>query len=322
MEFVTKKEKSMRVHVIINPVSSGGKTGARQWEILSALERKLGSAYSLCVTSEPLEASFSARQAILDGSELIITIGGDGTIQETVNGFFSNGNLLNPSCQLGIIDSGTGHGFAQSLGLPTGLGEQLEVIQRGQTQSIDLGKVVFSDEINQPSEHYFINECQAGIGGEVVRRVQSKHKRLGGFIAFGAITLLTALRYPNQSMTVEIDGMTGITERFIGVVIGNGNYMAGGMNLIPHARVDDGLFDILLMHEQSIPQRLWNFPKIYSGRHLASSKFTQYKGKKVTLSSSEKVPFEADGEFLGSLPCSIEIVPSALQVRLKILEKK
>jgi YegS/Rv2252/BmrU family lipid kinase len=322
MDFIAKREKSMRVHVIINPVSSGGKTGARQWKILSALERKLGSAYSLCVTGEPLEACFSARQAILDGSKLIVSIGGDGTIQEIINGFFSNGNLVNPSCQLGIIDSGTGHGFSQSLGLPTGFEEQLEVIQRGKTRPIDLGKIVFSDESGRTREHYFMNECQAGIGGEVVRRVQSKHKRLGGFIAFGAVTLLTALRYPNQSMTVEIDGMAGITERFIGVVIGNGNYMAGGMNLIPHAQVDDGLFDILLMHEQSIPQRLWNFPKIYSGRHLASPRFTLHRGKKVTLSSSEKVTFEADGEFLGSLPCSIEILPSALQVRLNIPEKK
>ncbi len=322
MNFEIKKEKSKRVHVIINPVSAGGKTGVRQLEFLKALDRRLGEGYSLCVTSEPLEACSSARKAILDGSELVITVGGDGTIQETVNGFFSNGNLINPSCQLGIIDSGTGHGFAQSLGLPTGLEEQLEVIYRGQTQSIDLGKVIFSDENGQRREHYFMNECQAGIGGEVVKLVQSKHKKWGVFIAFGAITLFTALRYPNRSMTVEIDGKTRITERFIGVVIGNGNYMAGGMNLIPHARVDDGLFDILLMHEQSIPQRLWNFPKIYSGRHLASSKFTQHRGKSVTLSSCEIITFEADGEFLGSLPCSIEILPSILQIRHKIPEKK
>lgn len=322
MKYDAKKEKSKGVHVIFNPVSAGGKTGARQAEILNALERKMGNGYSLCVTGEPLEASFSAKKAILEGSELIITIGGDGTIQETVNGFFSDGNIINPSCQLGIIDSGTGHGFVQSLGLPSGLEEQLEVIHRGQAQPIDLGKVVFSDKNGQPKEHYFINECQAGIGGEVVRLVHSRHKRLGGFIAFGAVTLLTALRYPNRSMTVEIDRTTRITERFIGVVIGNGNYMAGGMKLIPHAKVDDGLFDILLMHEQSIPQRLRNFPKIYSGRHLSSPKFTQYRGKKVTLSSSESVTFEADGEFLGSLPCSIEIVPSAMQVRLTTSRNK
>lgn len=321
MNFGIKKEKSKKIHVIINPVSAGGKTGARQLEILEAFDRRLGERYSLCVTSEPLEASSSARKAILDGSELIITIGGDGTIQETINGFFSEGKLINPACRLGIIDSGTGHGFTQSLGLPAGLKEQLEVIQRGQIRSIDLGKVIFTDENGHRREHYFINECQAGIGGEVVRLVQSKHKRWGGFIAFGAITLFTALRYPNQPMTVEIDGTTRLTERFIGIVIGNGNYMAGGMNLTPQARVDDGLFDILFMHEQSLPQRLWNFPKIYSGRHLASSKFTQYRGKRVALSSSETITFEADGEFLGNLPCSIEILPSVLQVIHRIPEK-
>ena len=322
MNFGVKKEKGKGVHVIINPVSAGGKTGARQPEILNALEKRLGKRYSLCVTSEPLEAIFSARKAIIDGNELIITIGGDGTIQETVNGFFSNGNLINPSCQLGIIDSGTGHGFAQSLGLPTELEEQLEVIHSGQTKFIDLGKIIFSDKNGKPREHFFINECQAGIGGEVVRIVQSKHKRLGGFIAFGAITLLTALRYPNRSMSVVIDGTTKITDHFIGVVIGNGNYMAGGMKLIPYAKVNDGLFDILLMHKQFISQRLWNFPKIYTGRHLASSKFSYYRGKSVTLSSSENVTLEADGEFLGSLPCSIEILPSALQIRLTISEGK
>lgn len=322
MNFEIKKVKSKKVHVIINPVSAGGKTGARKLEILKALDRRLGKGYSFCVTSAPLEASSSARKAILDGSELVITVGGDGTIQETVNGFFSNGNLINPSCQLGIIDSGTGHGFTQSLGLPTGLEEQLEVIHTGQIQSIDLGKVIFSDKNGQRRERYFINECQAGIGGEVVKLVRSKHKRWGGFIAFGSIALFAALRYPNRPMTVEIDGVTKITGRFIGVVIGNGKYMAGGMNLIPHARVDDGLFDILFIHEQSIPQRLWNFPKIYSGRHLASSKFTQYRGKRVTLSSSEMITLEADGEFLGSLPCAIEILPSILQVRNESPEKK
>ena len=122
-------------------------------------------------------------------------------------------------------------------------------------------------------------------------------------------------------MSVKIDGTTDITERFIGVVIGNGSYMAGGMNLIPQARVDDGLFDILFMHDQSTLQRLWNFPKIYSGRHLTSPKFSCFRGKRVTLSSSENVTFEADGEFLGSLPCSIEMLPAVLKVRGSVPKK-
>lgn len=313
-----KKERSKRIHVIINPTSAGGKTGARQAEILRSLEKSLGAEYSLCVTGEPREATSSTKRAIEDGSELIVTVGGDGTIQETVNGFFSNGAIINPSCHLGIIDSGTGHGFAESLGLPTGLEEQMEGIHGETFRSVDIGKVLFSDEKGRQRERYFVNECQAGIGGEVVTLVRSEHKLWGGFLAFGAMTLFAALRYPSRSMTVEIDGTVRITELLIGVVIGNGNSMAGGMKLIPHARVDDGLFDILFILDQSVPQRLWNFPKIYFGRHLGSSKFRHHRGKCVILSSSESVTFEADGEFLGSLPCSIEILPSALPIRQKL----
>lgn len=312
---------SQKAHVIINPASAGGKTGRRQAQLLKALERYLGKRYTLFITRKPLEASFSARRAINEGKELIITIGGDGTIQETVNGFFSNGYPINPSCELGIINCGTGSGFAQSLGLPQAISEQLEVISGGQTRLIDVGRAAFSNKNGSTSERYFVNECQAGIGGAVVKSVHSKHKRLGGRLAFGSIALSTALHYPNQLMTVVIDGNHKITQRFIGIVITNGNYMAGGMNLTPQAEVDDGLLDILLIHEQSILQRLWNFPKIYSGRHIASSKFSILRGKSISLNSSEKVMFEADGELLGILPCTVEIVPSSLRVRFKFPEK-
>jgi diacylglycerol kinase (ATP) len=310
---------SQKPHVIINPASAGGKTRRKQVQILQVIERNVGKRYSLCVTQRPFEASFSARRAITRGSELIITIGGDGTIQETVNGFFSNGCPINPACQLGIIDSGTGSGFAQSMGLPLSINEQLEIIFRGQTRSIDIGKAVFSDKNGKPRQRYFVNESQAGIGGAVVKNVQSKHKKLGGLVSFGSSTLLMAFRHPNQFLTVVIDDIHKITEHFIGIVIANGKYMAGGMNLTPQAKVDDGWLDILLIHGQSIPQRLLNFPKIYSGRHIDSSKFSYYRGKRIALSSSEKVLFEADGELLGSLPCTVEIVPSVLKVRSNFL---
>lgn len=311
-----------RTHVIINPASAGGKTGKEQIHILRVVEKNLGHAYSLCVTQKPREASISTKKAIIEGSELIITIGGDGTIQETVNGFFSNGSLINPSCQLGIVDSGTGSGFAQSLGLPPSIDEQMKAICSLQARSIDVGKVIFSDKKGSHVERYFVNECQAGIGGAVVEKVQSAHKKLGGRLAFGSSTLGLVFRYPNLPMSVSIDGGPEIRKRYIGIVVANGSFMAGGMNLTPDAEVDDGLFDILLMHEQSLPQRLWNFPKIYSGRHINSPKFSHCRGKSVHIASSEHVLFEADGELLGNLPCALVIVPSALQVRTKFPVKQ
>jgi YegS/Rv2252/BmrU family lipid kinase len=273
-----------RTHVIINPASAGGKTGKEQIHILRIVEKNLGHAYSLC--------------------------------------FFSNGSLINPSCQLGIVDSGTGSGFAQSLGLPPSIDEQMKAICSLQTRSIDVGKVIFSDKKGSHVERYFVNECQAGIGGAVVEKVQSAHKKLGGRLAFGSSTLGLVFRYPNLPMSVSIDGGPEIRKRYIGIVVANGSFMAGGMNLTPDAEVDDGLFDILLMHEQSLPQRLWNFPKIYSGRHINSPKFSHCRGKSVHIASSEHVLFEADGELLGNLPCALVIVPSALQVRTKFPVKQ
>lgn len=316
----TSSQKA-RTHVIINPASGGGKTGKRLGKILNVLEKEIGKKYSFFVTRKPLDASLSARRAINKGRELIIAIGGDGTIQETVNGFFSDGNPINPACQLGIINTGTGSGFAMSLGLPPAINDQIDAIFSGQKRFIDVGRAVFSNKNGRLKEHFFVNECQAGIGGAVVKNVQSKLKKLGGLIAFGSIALSTALRYPNQPITVEIDSTQKITKRLIGVVMANGNSMAGGMKLTPQAKIDDGLFDILLMHEQSVPQRLWNFPKIYSGGHITSSKFSFYRGKTIALASSERVLFEADGELLGYLPCKVEIIPSALQIRSNFSEK-
>lgn len=306
------KEKT---HLIINPSSAAGKTEKRQSQILAALQRHLGQTNSLCLTSRPGEATESAREAILAGSDLIIAVGGDGTIQETVNGFFSQGKLLRPGCQLGIINSGTGGGFVQSLGLPPDIESQCRVIGEGRTRLIDVGRAVFSDGKGAGLERLFINECQAGIGGEVVKKVRGGYKKLGGLLGFGLSTLAVALNYPNRKMTISIDDGPEVSGRFIGIVAANGNAMAGGMRLAPRAQLEDGLLDILFIHGQTLPERLWNFPKIYSGSHLTSLKFSYFQGKSIRLTSEEEVTFEADGELCGHLPCRIDILPSALRVR-------
>ncbi|MDH5768876.1 MAG: diacylglycerol kinase family lipid kinase [Nitrospirota bacterium] len=308
-------------HIIINPFSGGGKTRKRLNYILSLLKRYCSKGYSLCVTQGPLEATFSARKTIVEGCELVISIGGDGTIHETVNGFFSNGRLINPACQLGIINCGTGHGFAQSLKLPSTIEKQFEVIFNGTGHLVDIGKIIFSDKNGETLESFFVNECQAGIGGEVVKKIMLHHKKLGGLIAFGVVTLSTAFSYPNQLVTIEIDGTYEVTKRFIGITVGNGKYTAGGMNLTPSAELNDGLLDILLIHEQSLLHRIWNFSGIYSGRHIVSQQFSYFQGKGISLNSSEKILVEADGELLGFLPCRIEVMPSALSVKLNCSER-
>jgi diacylglycerol kinase (ATP) len=310
--------KAKKIHVIINPVSAAGKTGRRQEHILAAVEKYLGKKISFYVTRKPLDACESARQAVLEGNDLIVAVGGDGTIQEVVNGILSVAARDNPSAELGILNCGTGHGFAQSLRLPDTLEEQLQFLSNGSSRSVDVCKILYTGNDGNPSSRFYVNECQIGIGSEVVRSVTASDKKLGGRLAFGFKTLCLLLRHPSQPIRVAIDGGPEIASRLIGVMAANGDYAGGGMNLAPKARFNDGKLDLLLIREQPLALRLWNFGRIYSGKHIGSSKIDYYQAARVVLSSDETVSVGADGEVLGRLPCGIEVVPSALRVKAKL----
>jgi YegS/Rv2252/BmrU family lipid kinase len=304
-----------KIRVILNPASSAGKTGRRQDEIVAALVRHLGRGFSLLVTKKPNEATLFARQAALERAELVVAVGGDGTIQEVVNGLMETGRPLAPGLQLGLVNTGTGHGFAQSVGLPAGLDAQCAGIAAGTCRLIDIGRAVYANGGGRRVERCFVNECQAGIGGRVVEKVQTGYKKLGGFLGFGLATLSTALSYPNRALRFSIDDGPEQSGTFIGIVAANGHVMAGGMKLAPAALVTDGRLDILFMHGQTLFERLKNFPKIYSGRHLDSPRFTYLRAKSISLASEEPVAFEADGEPFGRLPCRIEVLPAVLALR-------
>jgi diacylglycerol kinase (ATP) len=306
-------QTSQRPFVILNPVSAAGKTALKQHTIFTALRDVFGEDVSTYVTQKPLDATVATQNAVRKGYGLIIGVGGDGTIQEIINGLLNTGSL-SYSCTLGIISSGTGHGFAQSIGLPKSLAEQIAVIRRGRTVRTDIGLVTFTKNNGSEADRYFINECQAGIGGEVVRRVQNNHKKMGGLLAFGSVALRTALQYREQEITVIVDGNEVFTGPLIGLIVANGAYTGGGMNLAPAADISDGLFEVVLMHEQSVGQRLMNFSKIYSGKHLRSPKFSSYRGQNIILISKKCVMLEADGELLGTLPCVISVVPGGVKV--------
>jgi diacylglycerol kinase (ATP) len=304
---------SHRPTVILNPVSAGGRTHRNQETIVHAIRKRINDEFDLKITRAPQDGTILAEEAISNGSELIIAIGGDGTIQEIVNGLLAKDK--DRYCRLGLVSSGTGHGFAQSLGLPNSLGEQLDIALYGSTRKVDVGNVTFLDHERMYGTRYFINECQLGIGGAVVQRVQRNHKLLGGKLGFGFGTIETAICHPNQSVIYKVDGANTISTSLTGIAIANGAFTGGGMNLAPAACVDDGWFNLLLMQEMSVVERLCSFPKIYSGGHIQREKFKYQKIHSISVDSPEKVLVEADGELLGTTPCTIEIVPASLVVQ-------
>jgi YegS/Rv2252/BmrU family lipid kinase len=301
--------------VILNPVSAGGRTYGNKEKIEKAIRNLINDRFELIITRAPQESTILTMEAIKSGSELILVAGGDGTIQEVVNGFLTNDK--NKQCLLGIISSGTGQGFAQSLGLPNTLDEQIDIALGGTARKVDVGKVTFMNFEGSTSHRYFINECQLGIGSTVVQRVQQNHKLLGGKLGFGLGTIEAVVRHPNQSIKVTIDEGYPRSTSLTGIVIANGAYTGGGMNLAPGACVDDGWLNLLLMQEMSVAERLWSFPKIYSGKHIRLDKFKYQRIQSISVESSEKVCIEADGELLGTAPCKVEIIPASLMVQCR-----
>ncbi len=300
------------VHIIFNPASAGGKTGERKEMILTEIKKYFSSNYSLHITHKQHDAAELAKKALEEQCSLLIVVGGDGTIQEAVNGLIKFGDWQN--CSLGIVSCGTGQGFAMSLGLPKSLSEQLRIIKEGHIRNIDVGKII--DTYNEV--RYFINEFQAGIGGAVVKNVNGKIKRKGGKLAFGIGTICTIFQYPNPQMKLIIDDNLEINEEMTGVLVANGNVTGGGMQLAPSADLSDGFLDLLLMRKQNSLQRMMIFPKIYSGTHIYSPFYSYRRIKKIKLVAEKNIPLEADGELLNSFPLEISLIPSAISVCVNI----
>ena len=178
-----------KINVIFNPTAGGGLANKLRSKILAGIIRRFGNNYTLTETHFVGEATMLSRNAIANGTGLIIAIGGDGTIQEVVNGFFNDGMFINPQCELGIIDCGTGSGLTQSLNLPASLENQIDLICEEKTCAIDVGRIIYCNHESKREPRIFVSECQLGIGSAVVEGVQSKHKRFGGAFAFGSVGL-------------------------------------------------------------------------------------------------------------------------------------
>lgn len=305
-------------YVIINPASAGGKTAKRTTKIINKFNRYFGNNYFLVTTEKPFDGEKLARRAISQGCELIIAVGGDGTLQEIINGFFSKGELTNPNCCLGIINSGTGQGLAQSLNLPADMDKQFQIIKEGQSIKIDVGCVKFQNKTITFDKRIFVNEFQLGIGGTVVQRVENRKKRFGGTITFGITALTTLFQYKSRAIKISIDNWMEMEKAVIGIIVANGVFTGGGMHIAPYAKLNDGWLEVVVIHDQSIPERLWNFPTIYQGNHLKREKFDHYRAKSIQLYGQPDVLLAADGELFGSLPCTINVVPNIIPIKYKL----
>ncbi len=298
---------------VVNPASANRTTG-RAWPGLAARLREAGLEHEARLTAAPGDASAITRQALREGFRTIVSVGGDGTVNEVVNGFFDGEKFLGQGARLGVISRGTGRDLIRTLGLPKDEGEAIARLKAGKTRRVDVGRARFLGHDGKAAMRHFINIGEVGLGGDTVARVNRTSKALGGKVSFLWGTVATLAGYRNKNLEVVIDGGQPITGRMCLVAVANGQYFGGGMRIAPDAAMDDGIFDVVIIADITKPDLLVNIPKVYKGTHTTHPKISFYHGREIAIRSSEGATVDLDGEQPGRADATFSILPGLVDV--------
>jgi diacylglycerol kinase (ATP) len=311
----------MRTFAVVNPRSGNGRTGRMRKEIEAKLAEVCGS-ITVGVTRGPMDAAALTSQALLDGYEQIVAVGGDGTINEVVNGFFRNGMALNPNAHLALLTNGTGGDFRKTFGIEDGLAASLKRIAEGKPKRIDVGKLSYVTADGKPGLRYFANIASFGLSGEVVGRVNRARfsKLFGGKFAFRWGAMRAALSYKDKPVRLKVDNVFDEVLTVSTVAVCNGRYFGGGMKIAPDALPDDGLFDVIVLGVAPRGQGIKDMGKLYTGEHVHLPYVKVLRGASVIatpVQATERagVFLDVDGEGPGKLPAMFDVMHKALSFR-------
>jgi len=305
----------LKTRVIVNPESNRGRTRKRWGEIREGL-RHFVREFKYDFTEKPLHATALAREAIKDGTELVIGVGGDGTMNEIANGFYEDRRMINPEATLGLVPSGTGCDLIKSLSIPAGLKGALQVITDAPSVRMDVGRVRYRTNEGLEDDRFFLNIADFGLGGEVVREVTERRlqRKASSYVR---CLVTTMARYKNKRVRIRVDGESLPDGEYLIGAIANGRIFGKGMKVAPDARLDDGLFDAVLIRGFRFLEFCRHGWKLMNGSHVTHPKVSVVRGRRIEAwaDDGEDVLLELDGDQLGRLPATFEIVPRNLLVK-------
>jgi diacylglycerol kinase (ATP) len=273
-----------------------------------------GLPYEVAFTTRANEATEIAQRNVLASRPVVVAVGGDGTLNEVVNGFFRNGAPIPTSTKLAMVPLGTGGDFRRTLRIPLDSRQAVEVLRTGLVRRLDAGCITFTASDGGTAVRHFINIADAGLGGDVVFSVGNGTKRFGS-AAYRIGGLRALFGFKNKPMTVDVDGSVYELKKAQQVVVANCQFFGGGMQMAPAASPTDGVFDVILIKNAGKIETLRGMNDIMSGKHLDKNnpKMELMYGKRVSVTSPQKVRIDVDGEAVGFLPALFEIQPGAIE---------
>jgi len=297
---------------IVNPNAGKGK-GSKDWKLISMHLKSRELNCTEIFTQAKGDAIHLVGAALYDGFRNIITVGGDGTLNEVLNGVFTSDACPSTDVTLALIPVGTGNDWGRMFGIPSDYEKAVSIIADGKHMKHDTGVVSYHDG-DEIRKRYFINIAGLGFESVVVKRTNyQKDRGHGGKAIYFYNLLMSLLSYKNTNAEIIIDGTRQITSVF-SINVGNGRYCGGGMRQTPDALPDDGLLDVTVINGIGKIEIIMNLKILYDGTILSHPKIDGYKCRNLKVSSDSRLWVEADGESLGHTPAEFSIIPASINI--------
>jgi diacylglycerol kinase (ATP) len=300
------------IRVILNPAAGHG-TGARLLPTIEAALTRHALEYDLVLTEHPGHAIQLTAQAVQDGVEMIAAAGGDGTLNEVVNGLMRAKLAGDRLPTLGVLCAGRGNDFSGSIGIPEDIDQACELLKHGQSRLLDIGRVTGGIH---PEGRYFIN-C-VGVGFDAVGTIEAaKLPRWGGFFSFLIAILKTIFLYNHAPLaTIEFNGQV-IKQRSLMISMMNGRRLGGNFFMAPDSKPDDGLLDLCIAEQMSSFQILRLVPHFMHGTQASQKTIKTGRAALIKIEALDgPLPTQTDGEIISTEGRSllVELLPRQIQV--------
>ena len=310
-------EENNKWFVVVNPKAAIGK-GGKDWPLIKDLLIKAGFDFDFVLTEHHRHAIELVRNAITEkGYRKIISVGGDGTNNEVINGIFTQERFPASEITMGIIPVGTGNDWRRTFGFPEEYPSIVEVLKQGRLFRHDIGKVTYYND-GDVQVRYFLNAAGTGLDEMVCNKTnQLKAQGKGGTVRYLLSTAYSILSYKCQHVQIEVDGTIVFDDKIKSLSIGNGKYNGGGMKMMPEAVPDDGLFDITAIKKVGLLKFAANMKNIYDGSFAYKLKeVSLFKGRHIKVVSipSHKLLLETEGETLTNSPFFFEMLPQTINM--------
>lgn len=290
-------------------------SAGRRWAAAEARLRLIfGNRVEIRFTARRGDGTQVAREALLSGVRWLAAAGGDGTINETVNGFFAEGRNIRPDAALSLLPCGSSNDYARIFGIPTDLCLAVEAFQRSEIHKVDVGLARFLSIDGNHEQRVFVNVAEAGVGGALVARQDGWLLR--SRIRYRIASLAAALSCKPFQLQLAVDGTAfAVPTPVLTLIVAGGRYFGNGMHCAPMARPDDGLLEVITVGDFGPAEIMAKIGTFFTGSYLKDPKVTHHTARIIEAHCTETVYLQLDGEMVGILPAEFAVLPASLQLR-------